>query len=133
MKKKTKILIVRSSYNDTSKIFESASNRLLDYKNVIFSTKSVSGAFEITVAISKNINKFDGFIAIGSIIKGETPNFNFISEAITHGIMNLAITHKKPIGNAILTCLNKDQATERYEKGKEAAEAVISVLDDQKR
>ena len=47
--------------------------------------------------------------------------------------MNLAITHKKPIGNAILTCLNKDQATERYEKGKEAAEAVISVLDDQKR
>ena len=133
MKKKTKILIVRSSYNDTSKIFESASNRLLDYKNVIFSTKSVSGAFEIPVAISKNINKFDGFIAIGSIIKGETPNFNFISEAITHGIMSLAIKYKKPIGNAILTCLNKDQATERYEKGKEAAEAVISVLDDQKR
>ena len=133
MKKKTKILIVRSSYNDTSKLFESACNRLLDYKNVTFSTKSVSGAFEIPVAISKNINKFDGFIAIGSIIKGQPPNFNFISEAITHGIMSLAIKHKKPIGNAILTCLNKDQATERYEKGKEAAEAVISVLDDQKR
>tara|TARA_B100001996_G_scaffold381056_1_gene369725 strand:- start:1771 stop:2172 length:402 start_codon:yes stop_codon:yes gene_type:complete len=132
MKKKIKILIVRSLYNDTSKLFDSACKKLSDFNNISFSIKNVPGAFEIPVAISKNIKKFDGFIAIGSIIKGETPNFNFISESITQGIMNLSITHSKPIGNAILTCLNKEQAIERYKKGKEAAEAVISVLDDQK-
>ena len=44
--------------------------------------------------------------------------------------MNLSITHRKPIGNAVLTCLNKEQAIKRFDKGKEAAEAVISVLDD---
>ncbi|MFL2888399.1 MAG: 6,7-dimethyl-8-ribityllumazine synthase [Pelagibacterales bacterium MED-G40] len=130
MKKKIKILIVRSSYNDTSRLYSSACNKLSDFNNISFITKNVSGAFEIPVAISRNIKKFDGFIAIGSIIKGETPNFNFISEAITRGIMNLSITHRKPIGNAVLTCLNKEQAIKRFDKGKEAAEAVISVLDD---
>ena len=130
MKKKIKILIVRSSYNDTSRLYSSACNKLSDFNNISFITKNVSGAFEIPVAISRNIKKFDGFIAIGSIIKGETPNFNFISEAITRGIMNLSITHRKPIGNAVLTGLNKEQAIKRFDKGKEAAEAVISVLDD---
>ena len=78
--------------------------------------------------ISRNIKKFDGFIAIGSIIKGKTPNFNFISQAITDGIMNLSILSKKPIGNAILTCLNDKQSMQRSIKGKEAAIAVIDVL-----
>ena len=130
MKKKIKILIVRSLYNNTSKLYDSACKKLSEFNNISFTTINVSGAFEIPVAISRNIKKFDGFIAIGSIIKGETPNFNFISEAITRGIMNLSITHRKPIGNAVLTCLNKEQAIKRFDKGKEAAEAVISVLDD---
>jgi len=133
MKKKFKILIVQSIYNDTSKLYESACYELGKKKNIIYKTQNVPGAFEIPVVISRNIKKFDAFIAVGSIIKGETPNFNFISKAITNGIMNLSTTHGKPIGNAILTCINKDQAAVRFEKGKEAAEAVISVLDDTKK
>ena len=81
------------------------------------------------MVISRNINKFDGFIAIGSIIKGKTPNFEFISAAITNGLMQLSIANKKPIGNAVLTCLNEKQTQLRATKGYEAAIAVSEVLN----
>ena len=128
MKKKLRICIVRSKYNNTSKILKSAVNELIKRK-VIFKILEVPGAFEIPVVISRNISKYDGFIAVGSIIKGETPNFNFISSAITNGLIYMSILYKKPIGNAILTCLNKKQARDRYIKGFEAAIAVCDVFD----
>ena len=88
----------------------------------------VPGAFEIPVTISRLAKKYDGFIAIGCIIKGETANFDLISNAITNGIMQTSINEKKPIGNAILTCFNKNQAKDRFDRGSEAAKAVIAVL-----
>ena len=89
----------------------------------------VPGSFEIPVVIAKNIKKYDGFIALGCIIKGKTPHFEFISQAITNAIMQLSINYKKPIGNGVITCLNSDQAEERSsKKGQEAAQAVIFVL-----
>ena len=87
------------------------------------------GVFEIPVIISRNIEKYDGFVALGCVIKGETPHFDFISTAATDGIMKISIENKKPIGNGILTCLNKEQAEIRSKvKGKEAANALVSVL-----
>ena len=89
---------------------------------------NVPGVFEIPVTISKNIKKFDGFLALGCVIKGETPHFDFISQTTTDAIMRLAIEYKKPIGNGIITCLNMKQAIARKKKGREAADAVISIL-----
>ena len=89
---------------------------------------NVPGVFEIPVTISKNLKKFDAFIALGCVIKGETPHFDFISQASTDAIMNLSIISKKPIGNGIITCLNLKQAKARKFKGAEAAGAVLSVL-----
>ena len=128
MKKKLKICIVRSMYNNTFELFQSA-NRELEKKNIIASIIKVPGAFEIPMMIARNIKKYDGFIAAGCIIKGETPNFSLISNAIINGIIKLSILYKKPIGNAIITCLNKDQAEKRADKGKEAAEAVLEILN----
>ena len=128
MKKKLKICIIRSMYNSTFELFQSA-NRELEKKNITASVIKVPGAFEIPVMIARNIKKYDGFIAVGCIIKGETPNFSLISNAIINGIMKLSILHKKPIGNAIITCLNDDQAKKRVDKGKEAAKAVLEVLE----
>ena len=88
----------------------------------------VPGVFEIPVTISKNIKKYDAFISLGCVIKGETPHFDFISNSTTNAIMNLSISSKKPIGNGIITCLNMKQAKARGKKGKEAAHAVFSVL-----
>ena len=94
---------------------------------------NVPGVFEIPVTISKNLKKFDAFIALGCVIKGETPHFDFISKSSIDAIMKLSIESKKPIGNGILTCFNKDQAVERADKsnknkGKEAADAAIELL-----
>ena len=88
----------------------------------------VPGGFEIPVTISKNIKKYDAFLALGCVIKGKTPHFDFISQSSTNAIMNISVESKKPVGNGIITCLNMTQAKARKKKGAEAAEAVVSVL-----
>ncbi len=126
---KPKILIVLADYyRDISVDLLESTIDLIDKKSK-FNLIRVPGVFEIPVVISKNIKKYDGFIALGCVIKGQTPHFDFISQATTNAIMDLSIDHRKPIGNGIITALNKDQAEDRStKKGKEAAIAVFSVL-----
>ena len=88
----------------------------------------VPGVFEIPVTISKNLKKYDAFLALGCVIKGQTPHFDFISQASTNAIMDISVNQKKPVGNGIITCLNMKQAKVRKNKGAEAASAVISIL-----
>ena len=125
---KKKILIVVADYykNISSGLIKNAKKELRkSYKTkIIF----VPGVFEIPVTISKNIRKFSGFLALGCVIKGQTPHFDFISKATTDAIMNISIESKKPIGNGVITCLNIKQAKQRKKKGSEAASAVTSVL-----
>ena len=121
-------LIVNANYykDISSGLLKSATNFLP--KNSKVKIINVPGVFEIPVTISKNIKKFDGFIALGCVIKGQTPHFDFISQASTDAIMKMSINSKKPIGNGIITCLNMKQAKARKRKGAEAANAVLSVL-----
>ena len=125
---KKKILIVLADYyKDISLgLLKSAQNNLP--RNFIIKKIRVPGVFEIPVTISKNLKRYDAFIALGCVIKGQTPHFDYISQASTDAIMNLSIISKKPIGNGILTCLNMKQAIARKKKGAEAAKAIISVL-----
>ena len=125
---KKKFLIVNANYyKEISRgLLKSAINLLPKTSKV--KIINVTGAFEIPVTISKNIKKFDGFIALGCVIKGQTPHFEFISNSSTYAIMQLSINSKKPIGNGIITCLNMKQAIARKKKGAEAANAVMSVL-----
>ena len=88
----------------------------------------VPGVFEIPVTISKNLKKFDAFLALGCVIKGQTPHFDFISQASTNAIMDISVSQKKPVGNGIITCLNMRQAKARKSKGAEATNAVVSIL-----
>ena len=127
---KPKILIVSARYyEDFSKSLELYAVSTLDVKKIKYKIIPVPGVFEIPVVIAKNIKKYDGFIALGCVIKGETPHFDFISQATTNAIMKLSIDYKKPIGNGMITCLNKNQAEARSKtKGQEAANAVIAVL-----
>ena len=125
--KKKYLIVIADYYKDITKGLLTNSLNLIPKSNTIKIIK-VPGVFEIPVTISKNIKKFDGFIALGCVIKGETPHFDFISSASTNAIMNLSINNKKPIGNGIITCLNMRQAKARKKKGAEAARAVISIL-----
>ena len=125
---KKKILIIAANYyKDISAGLILSAKKSLTKQSKIHIIK-VPGVFEIPVTISKNLKKFDAFIALGCVIKGQTPHFDFISKSTTDAIMNLSIESKKPIGNGIITCLNKKQAIERKKKGAEAAMAVLSVL-----
>jgi 6,7-dimethyl-8-ribityllumazine synthase len=127
MKKKI-LLVVATYYKDISLgLIKSAKVKFAE--DYLLEIKEVPGAFEIPVVITKNIKKYDGFLALGCIIKGQTPHFDFISQATTDAIMKLSINSKKPIGNGLITCLNMKQAKVRKRKGSEAAEAVISVLN----
>ncbi len=125
---KKKILIILADYyrNISNGLLLSAQKKLgMSYQVKVV---KVPGVFEIPITISKNIKKYDGFLALGCVIKGKTPHFDFISKSTTDAIMLLSINNKKPIGNGIITCLNMKQALERKKKGKEAADAVISIL-----
>ena len=138
---KKKVLIVGANfYKDiTTRLMRSSIRTLGDVSKVevaggfgTIDSALVKGVFEIPVVIARHIKKYDAFVALGCVIKGETPHFDFISKSTIDAIMNLSIVHKKPIGNGILTCLNKGQAEIRsIDKGNEAAKAVIAVLSKQ--
>ena len=133
---KKKILIVISNYyKDISKGMLDSAVKLIPKSNSI-KIINVPGIFEIPIAIRRSVKKFDGFIALGCVIKGQTPHFDLISSSVFNAITKLSINFNKPIGNGIITALNKSQAAARSKisngkkvnKGSEAANAVISIL-----
>ena len=84
--------------------------------------------------VSNLINKYDAFITLGCVIKGQTSHFHYLCSSVINALINLSIKSKKPIGNGILTCNNKKQAIKRADKNKndkggDAADAVISVFN----
>ena len=134
-----KILIINSNY------YKEISARLVNNAKKKFSlTKfsvsiiEVPGVFEIPICIRRNIKKFDGFVALGCVIKGQTPHFDLICSSTFDAILKLSINFNKPIGNGIITAFKVNQATERSKdtnsrkpnKGAEAAKAVISILNN---
>lgn len=132
-----KILIINSNYyKDISKnLLNNSIKRLIKAKFKI-SILEVPGVYEIPLAIRKNIKKFDGFVALGCVIKGQTPHFDLICLSTFNAILNLSINFNKPIGNGIITALNISQARLRSQKsnfkkpnkGSEAANAVITIF-----
>ena len=137
-----KILIINSNYYEkiSNNLVLNAKKKLLKAKFKI-SILDVPGSIEIPIAIKRNIKKFDGFIALGCVIKGQTPHFDLICSSLFNSILSLSINYNKPIGNGVITALNLKQAKQRSEKsninkankGAEAANAVISILTNEPR
>ena len=120
MMKKKILIVVANYYRKISNNLLQSALKNFNKKNFSIKIITVPGAFEIPVTISRNIKKFHGFVALGCVIKGETPHFDFISNVTTNAIMSISVSSKKPIGNGIITCLNKRQALARGKKGFEA-------------
>ena len=135
-----KILILNSNYyKDISKnLLLNAKKKLIQNKFLVH-VLDVPGVYEIPIAIKKNIKKYDGFVALGCVIKGETPHFDFICSSVFNSILSISINYSRPIGNGIITALNKKQAKNRSNinnknksnKGSEAANAVIVILKNE--
>ena len=117
MYKNKNILIVNANYykDITNKMLHLQLKELIKMKA---KTKviSVSGAFEIPLMISRNLKKYDGFIAIGCVIKGETSHYDFICTSVFSSLIGLMIKSNKPIANSILTTNNSNQALKRVKK-----------------
>ena len=134
-----KILILNSNYyRDISKNLVLNAKKKLIQNNFLVHILNVPGVYEIPIAIKKNIKKYDGFVALGCVIKGETPHFDLICSSVFNSILSLTINYEKPIGNGIITALNISQAKNRSannknkpNKGSEAANAVVVILENE--
>jgi len=136
-----KILIVNANYyGKITKNLLINTKKILQKKSFKLSVIDVPGVLEIPFTISKYIKKFDAFVVLGCVIKGETPHFDLICKSTFDSLSNISINFKKPIGNGIITALNMSQAKERSSinsvtakrnKGSEAAKAVISILTNE--
>ena len=128
------LIILANYYKDISTQLINATKKELTKKGMKSNVIEVSGIFEIPVIISKYLKKYNSFIALGCVIKGETPHFDLISKSTFDALIKLSIKSKKPIGNGIITSLNKNQANARsVKKGKEAVNAIYSVIKNEPR
>ena len=139
-----KILIVVSDYYEkvalglikgATEYFDAKDELLVRDILIKYEIKKAPGAFEIPFLINKFKDSYDGFLALGCVIRGETYHFEIISNEVTRKIMDLSIEIDKPIGFGILTCENLAQAIQRSgphkkNKGAEAAKACLKLLSN---
>ncbi|MEO0231690.1 MAG: 6,7-dimethyl-8-ribityllumazine synthase [candidate division WOR-3 bacterium] len=136
---KYKIGIVISRFNEfiTKRLLEGAIESLKRYgaKEENIDVYWVPGSFEIPYILKEIVSKdYDGFLAIGCIIKGDTPHFEYIANETIKGIQKIMYEYKKPIGLGILTVEDMEQAIERAggkmgNKGEEAAKSLVELLN----
>ena len=131
---KTCLIVYSDYYKDISKSLLKGSINILKKNNIKYELHRIDGSFEIPQLINIQLKskKYCAALALGCIIKGQTPHFDFISSSISNSIMDLSIKYSLPIANGVLNCLNKKQAklrsSPKKNKGAEAAKALLSVL-----
>ena len=141
MNYKKKILLVCSPYykDITSNLIKGASD-FLTSKSVDYRVLNVPGALEIAPAIKLISDKsvknpiFDGYLALGCVIRGETYHFEIVANESSRALTDLSVNYSIPIGNGILTVFNKEQAFIRSDpaklnKGAGAAQACLSLIN----
>ncbi len=137
MSSESKLGIIAAKWNSsiTDKLLEGALAALIakGYKDEQITVARCPGAFEIPAAVQMLLPKVDGVVAIGAVIRGETPHFHYISEAVSSGIMQLNITHNKPVTFGVLTTDTVQQASERADDnssfGNKGAEAALTLIE----
>ena len=130
------LIIISKYYKDISENLLKSSTIFLKDKSISFHIIEVPGALEIPQALNlqANVSKikgflYEGYIALGCVIKGETYHFEIVSNETNKGLMNVALKHSFPLGNGIITAYNYDQALKRsYDKGIEAASACYELM-----
>ncbi|MFW0778104.1 MAG: 6,7-dimethyl-8-ribityllumazine synthase [Rickettsiales bacterium] len=131
------ILIVSSPYYpEISDQLMRGTTATLAEAGASYEAIEVPGAFEIPGAIRLALGskKFDGYIALGCVIRGETTHYDYVCGESARGLMDLSLEHNAAIGYGILTVENKEQAHARADvdkgnKGKDAAAACLRMIE----
>ena len=132
------VVVSRFNYFITEKLLDGAIDALsrtgaIDNEIEVF---KVPGSFEIPLVVKRlaQKKKFDAIICLGSIIRGETPHFDYIASEVSKGIAMLNLEYAIPISFGIITADNTDQAIERAgnkmgNKGFQAAQSAVELLN----
>lgn len=140
-----RILIVEARYyDDIADALLAGARKALDEAGAQYDVVSVPGSLEIPPAIAITIDaargrrRYDGAVALGCVIRGETLHFEIVSQQSARGLMELAIAQRFPIGNGIITVDNEAQAwararVEEQNKGGDAALAALALLEIKRR
>ena len=131
----TILIVTARFYEDIADALLQGATDALDKTGTAYEVLEVPGALEIPPAIRLGIanGKYDGYIALGCVIRGETSHYDTVCNESARGLMDMALTHCAPIGNGILTVENRDQAMARasidqMNKGGGATIACLSLL-----
>ena len=131
------LIIVADFYKDISNNLLFGASEFFKREKISFDVVTVPGALEIAQTIKffyeKKEKQYDGFLALGCVIKGDTYHFEIVANESARSLSNLSIQFSIPIANGILTTYNKNQAIKRSEsnvlnKGKESALACLSLI-----
>jgi 6,7-dimethyl-8-ribityllumazine synthase len=137
--KKASVVVIRTDWNAAivNELFNGC-KKVLESANVTWQDYQVPGAVEIPFAIKKYWSQAgkkqpDAFIALGCVIQGDTPHFEFVCRSVTDGITALNLQLPVPVIFGVLTVHNEDQARQRIggihgHKGEEAADAAIKMI-----
>ena len=141
-----RVLIVEARYDDLADALLEGAKDALSAQGVGFDVVTVPGALEVPTVIAMadeagkypTAPRYDGFVALGTIIRGETYHFDIVANESCRALMDLAVSESLPIGNGILTVENDEQAWARArrsegDKGGFAARAALTMIDLKKK
>lgn len=131
-----KVAVVVSRFNEeiTDKLQEGAIDYLEECEGVQIELITVPGAVEIPLTCQWVLNRgFDGVVALGAVIRGETSHYDYVCNSVTDGITQLMLKTNKPIAFGVLTTENEEQALDRVggkhgHKGRDAAQTVMEMI-----
>lgn len=131
-----RVLVATSRYYDKiSRELEAGAMEVLEGAGAVVETIEVPGAFEVpgVIAMAADSSKFDGYVALGCVVRGETTHYDYVCGESARGLMRLATERRLAIGYGILTVESQDQAWVRADrqqknKGKDAADACLAML-----
>jgi 6,7-dimethyl-8-ribityllumazine synthase len=132
---KGKVLILEARFHEhITDMMVKGAVAILEKSGVKYERLSVPGSFEIPGAIKFAMNMYDGFVALGCVIRGETSHFEYVCAESARGLMALTMEHNMAIGYGVLTCDNEQQAIERadpkqLDKGGDAALACLRMIE----
>lgn len=134
---KLKIAIVVSRFNQeiTQELLNKAQARLRELGVTDIDTVWVPGAFEIPaiVKLLATSRRYDGILPLGCVIKGETTHFEHIARAVSDNLARLTLECETPIVFGVLTTYTEEQAWARVQKGADAAESLVELIDLRRR
>lgn len=141
MPSKPRIMIVEARfYEDISDLLVAGAIKALEEAGASYERFAVPGALEIPAAIKigADSKKFDGYVALGCILRGETFHYEIVCNESARGLTWLTIDPGLAIGNGILTCETEEQAIMRadpaqMDKGRDAVQAALALLDLKKK